>query len=805
MDVAWIKTNQGRKILEYINDPRPAWLYTIREGEEKLLWHNPAARLLKAQEKKGKLELSSRTCAQKGQIEKFFQLGSIARKFLARIKFSNSKSDFFLTCTYMPLLINGEKFIFITGVDAIDGALFGKFSYNSEILSGLFDKNIGLTILDKDKADNILHEEREKINISLANGQEILLFLDEIKPQETKENKKEAKTKGAKTKGAKTKGAETKGAETEKEKKFDSLTSLLDKLSADEELFTPLGEQDDEILKQTANIEPDKEDNSSQNKTVLYKIIGEGFEKLEETNEQNSKPNEDDKSRYNFTELAKMLNQRINSGDRNEKENLAQSDNQLNIAAKSSSLVKIPEERQILNRLSLALLIFRDDKILFCNRSMVDLLGYKTGPALRQTPLGNIFPQNDDENLGAGPLTHLLSAKGEKIAVNARLQSVMFNSSAALMLSASKNEQESGLNFDSAYQFALNIAEIENGGALQATKAGNLIKYSDNLPLLFNRYGDNLKNYPLSLLVSDEEVEKLQQFLQQDDKISTGKEDKNFAISLKAIEENIEILLFKMPRTQQDLTYLGLVRKKLAQNNNEPANNYGLDILKNLSHSLRGPLNTIIGFSELLGNKSQAKGDERRNKEYINDINLAGKDILATIDELEEFALLNSQQYEADFQDLELSEILEDCLFQIRPHANNLRVLVRSAFAPNLGRIRGDKKSLKQAVLNLLANAIEQTPMGGLIIVSAKEEKDKTLIIHVRDGGVNSDEYKKNFALFRENQQPQRQIQRSTISNMGLMLTQSLLKVNSLSLEIDQTHNFGTIASLIIPASMRIG
>jgi len=47
------------------------------------------------------------------------------------------------------------------------------------------------------------------------------------------------------------------------------------------------------------------------------------------------------------------------------------------------------------------------------------------------------------------------------------------------------------------------------------------------------------------------------------------------------------------------------------------------------------------------------------------------------------------------------------------------QVLIRSSISGKLGKIKADKASLEQAILNLIASAIEQTPRGEQVIISA--------------------------------------------------------------------------------------
>ncbi len=82
-----------------------------------------------------------------------------------------------------------------------------------------------------------------------------------------------------------------------------------------------------------------------------------------------------------------------------------------------------------------AILVFRDQQVLFANRALTDLLGHESVESLRAAGIGSIFPT--EENAAAGPINRLVRRDGTPLPVTARLQSVSWQGRAALMLSAS--------------------------------------------------------------------------------------------------------------------------------------------------------------------------------------------------------------------------------------------------------------------------------------------------------------------------------------------------------------------------------
>ena len=189
-----------------------------------------------------------------------------------------------------------------------------------------------------------------------------------------------------------------------------------------------------------------------------------------------------------------------------------------------------------------------------------------------------------------------------------------------------------------------------------------------------------------------------------------------------------------------------------------------------------------------------------RTAEYARDIRTAGLEIAVLVDELDDFTRLRDGRYAPRPSDVDLGALLESCMVRVRPQAGAARVLVRSAISEQLPRIRADRSSLGQALLNLLASAIDQTPIGGSVILSAQAEEDGGIAIHVRDGAQSGADLGERFVVFRDGVDKDGEQLAPVRSSVGLALTRSLLAVNACSLSVDPTAGTGTLFSLHIPA-----
>lgn len=111
---------------------------------------------------------------------------------------------------------------------------------------------------------------------------------------------------------------------------------------------------------------------------------------------------------------------------------------------------------------------------------------------------------------------------------------------------------------------------------------------------------------------------------------------------------------------------------------------------------------------------------------------------------------------------------------------------------------------MRQALLNLMASAIDQTPEGGKVIISAQIEDDDAIGVHVRDSSSGQVELSERFAVFREASSGRAEAMVPLKSSIGLALTRSLLAVNSCRLDVHPSGGTGTLMSLIIPADVTV-
>ncbi len=626
------------------------------------------------------------------------------------------------------------------------------------------------------------------------------------------------------------------------------LSGLLDQLADRPSLFAPLGLEVDGTEQttptETANALPGAEsgtletENTPSQNSDQWRVTGRGFiakknqsienktsplsaaetgntdkTPVEVTNKSGSEPiydrDVDRVARYNFDELSRLLKDRVDrDGEAPEKTPLPPEPLSRKVVAQtetakhkgtSDKTIKLSEELLVLNRLPVGILIFRNQSILFANRALADIMGSPSIARLREGGLDAIFPKIDDESAILGPVAHLLDMNGQEVPVRARLQTIVWQGRPALMLSA---QRDSSLNTDGELNikaFVRAQAAAQNEGYFEADGRGIITQVSKLAAQLLEKTPSELVGKTLRELTDERAQKKLAYFLAQPAKFA---ETARPNIRIQAMRPLVEINLFTQGRAGLVSGYFGTVGKtaRPAKPASGSDNRADIDMLKRLSREIRRPLNSIVGFSELVQSEAFGKQENQRYREYARDIKSAGLEISRLVDEIDEYVRLESEDKFAEALDFNLGELLDECLRLVRRQANHQQVFVRSAISEDIRSVSADRATMRQAILNLLASAIDQSPPGGKVILSAQVEPDGSVGVHVRNSDTHPGESEDRFVVFREGDTKRRESAVPLKSSMGLTLTRSLLAVNECSLSIDPSAGTGTLMTLVIPA-----
>lgn len=232
----------------------------------------------------------------------------------------------------------------------------------------------------------------------------------------------------------------------------------------------------------------------------------------------------------------------------------------------------------------------------------------------------------------------------------------------------------------------------------------------------------------------------------------------------------------------------------------EAAEQLKLDFLANVSYQLRTPLNAIMGFNEILDQEFFGKLNERQ-KQYTNDINEASTNLLNLINDILDLSTLEAGYMTLNKEDVKVYSFMHSIGDLVSDWARKKKIEVHITCAKNIGQITADEKRLKQAIINVIRNAINFTPQGGEITLSAKRRKDGLEIIAQDTGvGIPEEDRSRVFEPFERAQTGEKESRISrTGAGLGLSLVKNIIALHGGRVDIDSERKKGTTVTIFLP------
>jgi signal transduction histidine kinase len=225
------------------------------------------------------------------------------------------------------------------------------------------------------------------------------------------------------------------------------------------------------------------------------------------------------------------------------------------------------------------------------------------------------------------------------------------------------------------------------------------------------------------------------------------------------------------------------------------------DFISNVSYQLRTPLNSIVGFADLLKHGIAGKLSDNQSA-YLADILSASKTLETLIDDILDLALIEAGTIELDRKYLDVSEVLQGVMPLVEERARKAKVEIVNQTPRQLGELYADEKRLLQIAYNLVINAIEHTPPSGTIAFGA-ELSAKEVRLFVSDSGVGIPPEYQPVAFERFESGTRTKDARR--AGLGLALVRSFVELHGGWVELDSTVGKGTRVTCHFPRHVAEG
>jgi signal transduction histidine kinase/CheY-like chemotaxis protein len=225
-----------------------------------------------------------------------------------------------------------------------------------------------------------------------------------------------------------------------------------------------------------------------------------------------------------------------------------------------------------------------------------------------------------------------------------------------------------------------------------------------------------------------------------------------------------------------------------------------------IAHDVNNALSPVVGFADLiLGGEY---GLNQNGKKYLKYIRTAGEDIAHIVARLREF--YRTREAEESLHQLNLNTLVEQVVDMTRPRwrdipqSNGITIEVHTALAPDVPALAGIESEIREAITNLVLNAVDAMPCGGKITIGTSVTRQDSVqndgkyptrvAVEISDAGTGMDEETRKRCL-----EPFFSTKGIRGTGLGLAMVYGVMERHEGNIEIQSELGKGTTFRLVFP------
>lgn len=219
-----------------------------------------------------------------------------------------------------------------------------------------------------------------------------------------------------------------------------------------------------------------------------------------------------------------------------------------------------------------------------------------------------------------------------------------------------------------------------------------------------------------------------------------------------------------------------------------------MEFLASISHEFKTPLNSIIGFSDIM----QAKNRNPDLEKYIKNISNSSKFLLGLILDVLDLSRSQSRKMELQYETFSPKRVILETLDSLENQLREKNIEVRYTLMEM--QISADLRRFRQLVLNLISNAIKFNKLNGKITIVSYQNEKGEFVFEIKDSGdgISKKDYAKIFKFF--SQVNQDQLKRQQGSGVGLFLCKTIVDAHKGQIDFKSRLHYGSTFWFTLPA-----
>ncbi len=218
------------------------------------------------------------------------------------------------------------------------------------------------------------------------------------------------------------------------------------------------------------------------------------------------------------------------------------------------------------------------------------------------------------------------------------------------------------------------------------------------------------------------------------------------------------------------------------------------DFVANVSHELRTPLSLIRMYAETL-EMERVNSDEKRQHYYRTIMNETSR-LSQLINNILDFSRINSNRKEYHFAPVDLAEIVNQVVSMYQFHLEKNAFDIELHLEEDIPLVQADSESIKQAVINVLDNAVKYSRDTRYIRIELRQQQDQ-ILLSVSDKGIGipANEHRKILDKFYR--VGSSLVHNTKGSGLGLSLVKHIMDVHNGDISVESAPGKGSTFTLI--------
>ncbi|WP_245504223.1 sensor histidine kinase [Lichenihabitans psoromatis] len=220
------------------------------------------------------------------------------------------------------------------------------------------------------------------------------------------------------------------------------------------------------------------------------------------------------------------------------------------------------------------------------------------------------------------------------------------------------------------------------------------------------------------------------------------------------------------------------------------------DFVHHVSYELRSPLTNIIGFVQLLGDRSVGSLNAKQ-LEYAGYVTKSSSALLAIINDILDLATIDIDAMELSVGDVDIRQIMDEASEGVQDRLSDAGITLQIVAREGIGVFEADGQRVRQILFNLLSNAIGFSSAGQTVTLAAMRRQDQVVFKVTDEGrGMSSDMLDRVFDRFESD----------TIGSrhrgvgLGLSIVRAFVELHGGQVLIDSALGEGTTVTCIFQA-----